>query len=163
VTGNTKKVRQLLAKGDCPTGAPEPIRALHSACANGNVELVILLLNYGVDVNARNEHNLAALDVAVDELSLEVVALLIRKGADVNAKGEDGQTPLHLAIDSEVQWAMYPGDGVCRQPTGEILKLLINCGADVNAQTHKGETPLQWAKNVGHKLAQEILLRYQAN
>jgi ankyrin repeat protein len=80
----------------------------------------------------------------------------------VNAKGVDGQTPLHLAIDSEVQWAIYPGDGVSREPTGEIIKLLIDGGADVNAKMDKGETPLEWAKRLGHKPAQEILLRHHA-
>ena len=162
VTGNVETVRKLLAQGNSPADAPELARALRSACANGNVELATLLLDYGVDVNARDEHDLAALDISIEELNLEIIALLIRKGADVNAKNEYGRTPLHLAIDSEVQWDIYPGDGGSRQPTGEIIKLLIDGGADVNAQTNKGETPLQWAKNLGHKPAQEILLRYHA-
>jgi ankyrin repeat protein len=163
VTGNAARVRKLLAKGDCPSDSPELVRALHSACANGNADLATLLLDYGVDANARDAHNLAALDVAIEELDLEIVALLIRKAADVNAKDESGQTPLHRAIDSEVQWDMYPGDGVRRSPTGEIVKLLIQAGADVNAQTNNAETPLQWAQNLGNKPAEDILLRCRAS
>lgn len=162
VTGNLEKVRKLLNRGDCSSDAPELVRALHSACANGNLKLAALLLDYGVDVNARSEHNLTALDISIEELNLDMIALLIRKGAGVNAKDEYGQTPLHQAIDSEVQWAIYPGDGVERRPTGEIIKLLIDGGADVNAETTEGETPLQWAKSLGHKPAQEILLKHHA-
>src|ERR1700674_1954370 len=150
VTGNIAKVKKLLAKGDCPSDAPELVRALHSACANGNVELATLLLDYGVDANARDAHSLAALDVAIEELNLEIVALLIRKGSDINGKDESGQTPLHRDINSKVQWDMYPGDGVRRSPTGEIIKLLIEVGADVNARTADGETPLQWPQNLGN-------------
>jgi ankyrin repeat protein len=128
-----------------------------------NAGVGTLLLDYGVDANARDAHNLAALDIAIEELNLEIVALLIRRGADVNAKDESGQTPLHRAIDSEVQWDLYPGDGVRRSPTGEIVKLLIGSGADVNAQTDNDETPLQWAQNLGNKPAEEILLRCRAS
>jgi ankyrin repeat protein len=163
VTGNALRVQRILAKRDCPSGAPELVRALHSACANGSVELVTLLLDYGVDPNARDTHGLAALDVAIEELNLEIVDLLIRKGADVNAKDGCGLSPLHLAIDSEVQWHVYPGDGVNRSPTGEIVKLLIEAGGDVAAETNNGQTPLQWAKTLGHKPAEEILLRYTVN
>ena len=121
------------------------------------------MLDYGVDANGKDARNLAALDVAIEELNLEIVALLIRRGADVNAKDESGQTPLRRAIDSEVDWDMYPGDGVRRSPTGEMVKLLIESGADVNAQTNNDETPLQWAQNLGNKPAKEILLRCSAS
>jgi len=54
VTGNVARVKKLLAKGDCSSDAPELVRALNSACANGNTELATLLLDYGVNAKCQS-------------------------------------------------------------------------------------------------------------
>ena len=162
VVGNIKKVRKLLSRGACPPDSPELVRALHSACANGNVELATLLIEYGVDVNAEDERGVSALGCAIEELNLDIIRLLIHKRASVNRRDDKGHTPLHQAIDSEVQWDMYPGDGIRKKPTAEIVALLIESGANVNAKTDRGETPLQLAIGLGHKSAQEVLLSHGA-
>lgn len=57
---------------------------------------------------------------------------------------------------------MYPGDGIRKKPTAEIVELLIAGGAAVNGKTSRGETPLQWAVQLGHKTAEEVLLKHGA-
>ena len=162
VTGNVKQVSKILMGGECPPDAPELIRALHSACANGNEELASLLIEHGVNVNARDERGKSALECAVAALETHIIKLLILKGAEVNAMNNDGYTPLHQAIESEVDEDMYPSDGIRKRPMGEIVKLLIESGANVNAKTLEGETPLHFALSLNHKAAQVILREHGA-
>ncbi|KAL8405709.1 hypothetical protein RB596_004537 [Gaeumannomyces avenae] len=79
------------------------------------------LINYGVNVNAKNTDGDTPLHVHKNQ---EICALLIRHGADVNAKDNEGRTPLH------------------RHDNTEILKLLCKNGADLEARDDEGYTPL---------------------
>jgi ankyrin repeat protein len=49
---------------------------LHEASANGNVELVKLLIDNGADVNARSDDGKTPLDFAVEYKRDEIVDLL---------------------------------------------------------------------------------------
>ena len=56
---------------------------LHRAVMNDNIDVVVLLIDSGAYVNARNEGNCGPLHVAEENDSPGVAALLIEKGADV--------------------------------------------------------------------------------
>ncbi|WP_341810971.1 ankyrin repeat domain-containing protein [Wolbachia endosymbiont (group B) of Chesias legatella] len=74
--------------------------ALHLATISGSVETVKLLLNYGVDVNAKWIQNATPLHIAAKKGHVDVVKLLLDYRADVNAKTDEGNTPLSLALEN---------------------------------------------------------------
>ncbi|KAK3395214.1 hypothetical protein B0H63DRAFT_427281 [Podospora didyma] len=72
--------------------------ALHLAARDGNVEMALLLLEHGADVDARTtvmgETALHFAAKRADEIMLEV---LLEHGADANAANEAGETAMYLA------------------------------------------------------------------
>ncbi|KAF8838113.1 hypothetical protein BDN67DRAFT_124834, partial [Paxillus ammoniavirescens] len=67
---------------------------LRSACYQGHIKIVELLLEKGADVNAQGKHSDTPLRSACYQGHMEIVQLLLEKGADMNAQGEHSDTPL---------------------------------------------------------------------
>ncbi|KAM0473862.1 hypothetical protein ACHAPX_007910 [Trichoderma viride] len=112
----------LLWKGVDPSSTGEDGNtALQAASAHGHRDVVMLLLDYGADVNAQGKDE-RALYAAAKNSSWDIVELLLDHGADVNAQGISGSA-LHAAAKS----------GPMR-----IVKILLKKGADVNARTPNG-------------------------
>ena len=90
-----------------------------------NPEILKLIIEAGVDVNARNEDGETALMEIMDEsVNLECVKVLLSSGADPNLKDEDGKTALMKALDDDL-----PAD---------VINALLNAGADVKLKDNKG-------------------------
>ena len=70
------------------------------AAAEGQNEIVDLLIAKGADVNAKGELG-TPLDCAIVCGHKEIAELLIAEGADVNVKIWDGSTPLDFAIEED--------------------------------------------------------------
>ena len=103
---------------------------LHSVAYYGDLEMVQILLEYGVDVNAQNENGHTALDFASrggHRNDPSVAQLLIANGADPNIPNWKGITPLHHA-------------SMCGRI--EIVRLLIENGVNAEVQDDEGRTPL---------------------
>ncbi|CAB0031095.1 unnamed protein product, partial [Trichogramma brassicae] len=108
---------------------------LHSAVANGNIEIAKLLLQRGADPNLANnarETALHLLDLVEDD-DPDVVEMIFEACHDkhrpvqIDAQNLDGDTPLHLAlIDSNEV----------------VMKSLLKRGANPNLANIKGHTPL---------------------
>ncbi len=98
------------------------------AVQKGNVDLIRLLIQNGVDVLG-DPYNRKALHIAASSYDLEdradIVEILLNAGADVNV--DDFGTPLHLAA----------GRGYIN-----ISRLLISRGANLNGRSKSGKTPL---------------------
>ena len=87
-----------------------------------------LLLQYGADINARNDIGESALHLAArDRGRADSVIRLIKWGIDLNATNRFGETALHYAS--------------CMQDT-KVAKRLIASGADVNITDIFGHKPL---------------------
>ncbi len=102
-------------------------KALLEAAKNGNFKTVKLLINKGVNINAKynngwvsnyniakNNNGMTALMWASNNGHTEIAKMLIDAGADVNAKDNDGDTALMRASE---------------KGHTEVAKLLINAGA----------------------------------
>lgn len=74
-----------------------PGPTLHTAAANGNLELIREKLADGAHINALDRDGFSPLMRAVLAGHLEIMDLLLTSGADVNQPGEDGNTALYLA------------------------------------------------------------------
>jgi ankyrin repeat protein len=105
---------------------------LHSAAYYGKFEVVQKLIEYGADIDARDQYGRTPLYWASGGHHFKdgsVLRLLLERGADVNARAaHDGSTPLHRA---SAWWAL------------EVVRLLLEHGADVEAANVDGNTPLQ--------------------
>lgn len=105
---------------------------------SGNLDTVRLLLEAGVNVDARGLSNETALMRAAHLAQIEMAQFLIDKGADVNAKANNGATALMYAADPVLTPAS-PGAYTA------VAELLLNRGADVNAKLENNITALTLA------------------
>ena len=111
-------------------------------------DIARLLINYGVDVNSKDDDLRTPLHQAAEFGIPEVTKLLLKNGADVNVKDDLRGTPLLYAVRQNGNL--------------EIIKLLLEHGADVNAKTPYG-TPLTVAKDDNDTKMVKLLLEYGAN
>ena len=118
---------------------------LHNAAKNNAQETVNILLNHGVDVNAKNKYDATPLHYAARENAHETVEALLNKGADVNAKNVYGDTPLHDAAWNNAR---------------EVVEVLLSQRANVNARNKDDETPLHTAQSNNALEVAKILRRY---
>lgn len=72
--------------------------ALHYAAALGEIELLELLMQAGVEVNRRDQIGRTALHEAANCNCLNVMCLLIQSGAELDCMDYQGWTPLCLAV-----------------------------------------------------------------
>lgn len=107
---------------------------LHVACKNGSQEIVKLLLENKVEVNAQAWHNKTPLHLAIQYQHLNVVQFLLYYGADTealcNTWAEEKLTPLHLA---------------CEHKNSKIVLALLNKKVNINTVFVGGYTALYLA------------------
>ena len=123
---------------------------LHSAAFYGDLEMVQVLLGYGVDVNVQNNYGNTPLDFASRDghrNDPRVARLLIEHGADPNIRGSGGFMPLHRASK-------------CGRI--EVARLLIEHGASVEVKNDDGRTPLDVASEKQHVETIRSLLEHRA-
>ena len=131
----------------------EPVRfkntPLHSAAHCGDVEMVQVLLDYGVDVNADNGFGCTPLTFASlggHHNEPRVARLLIEHGADPNTRDAKGTTPLHRAS---------------RCGRIEVVRLLLEHGANVEMKDNVGRTALDDASGEQLEEIVKLLLEHR--
>jgi ankyrin repeat protein len=124
---------------------------LHSAAFYRDLEMVQVLLEYGVDVKAQNRHGSTPLSFASsgNRDDPRVARLLIERGADPNTRNWRGSTPLLDALE----YGMI-----------EIARALIELGANVEVKDDDGRTPLDIASLAGEQREEmiKLLLEHRA-
>ncbi|XP_069686588.1 protein phosphatase 1 regulatory subunit 12A-like isoform X7 [Periplaneta americana] len=103
-----------------------------AACAAGDKEEVLRLLQMGADIDTANVDGLTALHQACIDDNLEMVEFLVEHGADVNRGDNEGWTPLHATASCGFI---------------SIAKYLIEHGANVAAVNNDAELPLDIAES----------------
>lgn len=100
--------------------------AIRVAVTAGNIEAVKLLLEYGADLNWKDE-NKCTLLFYVNEVpdNIELFKALIDMGIDPNIQDSDGRTILMNCVDAELP---------------EFVKLLMESGADPTIVDSEGNT-----------------------
>ena len=108
---NAKSLHRAAEEGDIEAvkkhlaaGANKNVRAgkwrdtpLHRAAFWGYTEVVELLINNEVDVNAKDKYGCTPLHDAAEYSHLEIAEMLINRAPDMNALAHNGDTPLDLA------------------------------------------------------------------
>ncbi|XP_031331829.1 uncharacterized protein LOC116162352 [Photinus pyralis] len=142
----TITTRLLLSRGadvnvaDLETGDS----LLHSATDKCQTGVVHVLLNYSVDLQARNNDGDTALHLAIRREHFEVTKLLLVKGADANGRNNGGDTCLHSAVSTE---------------SCEMVMALLQHGATTEAIDGGGETPVSKAQRLGYSAIVNLLLK----
>ncbi|KAH9054885.1 ankyrin repeat-containing domain protein [Lactarius vividus] len=148
-----------------------------------NFNVARLLLEHGMDVNARKKNKATPLHLAVSWGRFEIVRVLLDNGANPNAENEQHETPLHLVSRGEydskghgvgISWSLLErGAGVNARKkydttplhsasfrwTSEITRALIDHDAIVNAKHDQGETPLHLVSRGEYVFHQECDVR----
>lgn len=148
--GDVKSVRAHLQRDAAAAiavrgGAGES--ALHRA-ACGHAGIAKLLLQAGVDVNAKARGGEIALHLAALDGSVELLRLLLDAGADVHARAEGGATALHIA---------------CVRGDLDIVRALLEAGSELEAADDGENRALHRAAAEGHHALVELLLQRGAD
>jgi len=110
--------------------------AFVDSASAGNLAVVKLFVQAGMDIDATDRNSTTALFQASVEDHLAVVQYLAEQGADVNFNTPGMSTPLHHAAS---------------RGHLEVVKYLVGQGARLTATDHVGWTPLHHAAySVGH-------------
>jgi ankyrin repeat protein/L-ascorbate metabolism protein UlaG (beta-lactamase superfamily) len=129
---------KLVPEGKDPKQAGGP---LQFAVLGDRLDIAGLLLDRGVDVDARDPLGRTALGLALRHGSNGMVEFLLARGAAIDGKEPDlGRTPLHMAV---------AGGRL------DLAKLLLDKGADPEAKDSLGKTPLECACEHGFGMIAE--------
>jgi ankyrin repeat protein len=144
-------------------------------------DVVLTLIDKGVNVNRKDKAGNTALMIAVCEAKTEIALLIIEKGARVDRKNKDGNTALMLAsekgaetiamslINKRAKLDSINNDGntslmlAAFRGHTEIAFALINKGAKLNEKNADGNTALLISLLQGHTAIALALINRGAN
>ena len=133
---------------------------LMTAASRGFGAKVCLLLEKGVEINARDSNGRTALDYACEKGGnqghQDVVKYLLNAGADLGVRTQTGETPLHATARCPRK-KLGVGSGICAE-------MLINKRPDLiyDVDWNK-ESALHFAAKHGHPRVMAVLLKFRAN
>ena len=123
--------------------------AIHRAVVDGSKEILIILLEFGCNLEIGNDKGDTPLALAVLYLHEEITEMLAKTKIALDAREPRSlDTALHAAIHKK----FHPG-----------VRILLNAGASVDLRNRRQETPLHWAVERGDLLMTELLLKHGAN
>ena len=121
---------------------------LHEAARAGQLEVAMLLVEAGADIEALTSDRETPLALACVWGHGEVARWLLAAGADPSGAGSVSDTPLHAAVFRA---------GVYKEDV-ELVETLIRQGADLEAMSSFGETPAQLAAQWGSREVLGLLI-----
>ena len=127
---------------------------LIAAVEGGHSEMIKVLIQAGVELNARDWHG-TALIWAIELGKIEVLGLLINAGAEINTQDSEGIIALSRAI--QMKQAENAGADPSYKFT-KIIKMLLDAGTAPHAVSIDGTTALMEASNLkDYEIAQMLI------
>lgn len=125
-------VRHLIELGADVNYNSNGYTLLHYYLDVHDIELIKILLEAGINIDAKDKYDQTALFRAADRSDFGLVQFLVENGADIYTRDNNGLTILQAAAQ-------------CYSPCRELIKFLIDKGLDINATDKRGNTPLHFA------------------
>ena len=149
--GNTKIIQLLVQQKLVTIDKKIGEETLLIAIREGNFNVVIQLIEYGVDPNTRDNHGTPLTVLAYTRgKNISIVTYLVNNGADINGQDKNGNTLLLHAVDGRL--------------TKEGLECFVKLGASVNISNNKKETALSLAKKQKHYINESrYLVKFSSN
>lgn len=183
--GHDKILQKLLSAGacvSCPDLSPSDQIPLHQAIRDCDNDMVAILLNYGANVETRDEYSRTALFETLNCDDTNGAILLFGRGISIDSPDNLGNTVLHeairmgamrhtsLFIGRNMELTGFNNEGLtplhlaARHDRCRILNDLLKKGADTNIVDRKaGWTPLMYAASTGSTELCQILLSFGAD
>ena len=144
----------------------EGMTALHYAAANGDINVVKILIENGADIKAQDTVlSRSVIHFAAESGNIDCIKYLTEKGADLLDRDTFGATPLHYAarnnklevvkflVDKKVDYTAkdargwtamhYASDG----GSIDVVRYLLAKGLNINELNEAGRTPLFFSRN----------------
>lgn len=99
--------------------------------------LMSILINFGANVNVRDNRDWTALHFAAQNYDINATKLLIENGADINAKDFYNNNVISKAV-------------MMSKGRGEVIEFLLEHGADYNMKNKSGISALDTAKTISN-------------
>ena len=146
INSRIDEVKRLIHKGVKAKHGPTGSTLLHDLARTSNwdsvlfvqdkkkskcVEILNILVEKGVDINAKDKSGWTPLHTAVANKNDALVKALISNGADLTIKDESGWTPLHTAVANK---------------NDALVKALISSGADLTIKDSINKTAYEIAE-----------------
>jgi ankyrin repeat protein len=104
---------------------------IFNAIYDNDIDRVQILINNGIDINAKNEEGNTPLIVAAKDDREDIVLLLLDSGANIDETDDDGDTALmNLARDGNRE---------------NIIQILLDRGSNINLQNERGYSAIMLA------------------
>lgn len=162
VMGNDKDtVRNLIVEGadmNYPWSNPtvpsvkDSTTPLLAAVSLNHVDITIILLNAGANVNLPDRNDCTPLYKAAYHGRPHLVDILVQAGADINRADKDGQTPLYICVQNAIVHSSYA-----------TVEKLLSAGASVDKCDNSGKSPLNVAAHWKLKDMIRLLLAAKSN
>ncbi len=186
-TKNEAAIRRLLSDPLVKKNLKTPVifgdQLIHLLASNGYNDLVLELINLGVDKNSFNRDGRTPLALAVEKGHLELVSKLLDLGASPTIKDKEGNTPFSIAVKLNrvsVAEKLLTIDAVAEtinRPLGDsyliheaavdghtdMVAFLLKNGADPLKLDSSGYTPLVWAVTNNQVALVELLIEAMRN
>jgi ankyrin repeat protein len=143
--GNRPRFDKLFAKANPQFITANGRTLLHAAAHSNNLEIIKILLQKNIDINAKDNLGDTALHLAVQNNLPKITQILLENKANPNSQSQDQDTPLLTALEREFM---------------PIAQQLIQYNADVNVINRNQKTPLHFAARLSDlELIRELIKR----
>ena len=131
----------------------QTFNALQAAASSGNEDVILFLLDQGMDIDTPTPINWTPLFIASRDGQAEAAKLLVFKGANLNIQTNLGTTALTMVVTQD-----YPTE----KARLDLLAYMLKRGADPNVKDIYHHTPLYYAQEKGKKEVVSLLQEYGA-